>query len=648
MKRLIILLLALSMTFALTSCGKPGKGNDLSASGPGKQSGQDSAAGDRLKIVFEYQGGHVSEEFEEVLESVFDVDIIMSKNNAEGVHYRLEQELTHNIVIDLVVCEYLPLVDEKILTEYFYDMGAEGFVDNYYLSTVESCTASDGGLYFLPGPSYVYGIVYDRTAFRELNLSIPTGYSEFVELIRTVEGMGLTGMEPDPTDNTKMVEVPVRAFVPSMKWADMFQIVFNTMNYESSLRGVTNTLWLNNYQNGDSSMVGHMEAAAEKYLRLFDDGILSLDYWNVKAPYRSLKLYNYHTSLMTIECQHGYEYNQLSNVETPENFHEMGMMPIFTGDEPGSDYLYAIPRSFLGITRQGIEDETKREVLLQIVEYLSTPQGQKLLISGEDYFGFLKNDNSLESDFYSDVIDTIEAGRIISNFYYEGDGNGNRVEAYLHENTPELVKGNITVKEWLEGADAVRDAAIAEKEEEVYGTVTKTLLPIQTAYLVGEAYLNSMDADIAYVPVAADFGTQVYFFSGDITDKKINDATTQTSYVPQPVEGELDFVVVEMTGQELLNLALSGTGNKSAAFAGVEMVFSLSGTDGGQYVSLKIDGKDMDRNATYRVATLRGAASKATVVAEYDGLKFYDIFKKYIVEVLGGTVEAPKRLRVID
>ena len=116
-----------------------------------------------------------------------------------------------------------------------------------------------------------------------------------------------------------------------------------------------------------------MEDAAEKYLKLFEDGVLSLDMWQIEPGDRSRKLYDYHTSLMTIESQQAYGFNQEMNAENPDNQHEMGLMPIYTSDDPDSGYLYAIPRSFIGITSQGAKDPKKLEVLLQIMDYLSTP-----------------------------------------------------------------------------------------------------------------------------------------------------------------------------------------------------------------------------------------------------------------------------------
>ena len=638
-KRLISLMLA--SLLAVPFAGITGAAQELAAT----ELTDDSEG--RVQLVFEYQIDRVSEEFESTLEALFPVDIVMDQNQSTNPYLRLTNELTHDMAPDFVLCEYVKRIDDEVLSQYFYDLGGESFVNNYYLSAIESCTSSDGGLYYIPGPSYVYGIVYDKTAFEELGLTVPKNYSEFVEVIRQVDAMGLTGTEPDQNDPGKTIEVPIRAFVPTVRWCDMSQILFNTMNYEDTFQGISNGKWLSDYQKGEGTMVGHMEAAAEKYLKLFDDGVLTLDLWNVEPGYRSRKLYDYHTSLMTIESQQAYGFNTQLNEENPDNIHEIGLMPIYTSDEPDSGYLYAIPRSFIGITQAGASDPAKLEAMLQIMDYISTPEGQKLLISGDDYFGFLKEDTSLGSNFYTEVMDTINSGRIIPTFYFEGDNHGDFVETYMHDTTADLVNGTVTVEEWLKGADEYRDKALAPKNQEIYGTTPETLLPLQTAYIDGFAYLSSMDAEIGYVPVSAYYGTQTYFYSGDITDDMIGLVTTANRYYISTIDDDMEFVVVEMTGQELLDVALANGDNGMAAFAGVEMTYSLSGEDGEQYVSLKIDGEDMDPDKTYRVASLKGAVMHNKVVEEYPDLTFADIFKTYL-KTCGETVTAPEQLTIVD
>lgn len=644
-KRLISLSLGLLMIFQLSGCASEPTETPLQTT---SSNSSEMPENEKIQLVFEYQDGRVSENFEEKLESLFPVDIVMDCVTSTIPHLRLQEELTHNMAPDFVLCEFIRRFDDEFLAQYFYDLGAEGFVNNYYLSALESCTSADGGLYYLPGPSYVYGIAYDKTAFKELGLSVPKNYSEFVKLIADVNAMELKGTEPDPHNPEKTIEVPVRAFVPTMRWCDMTAIIFNTINYEEYFRGVSNAAWLDDYQKGEESMVGHLEGAAEKYLKLFEDGILTTDLWEMQPGTRSRMLYEFHTSLMTIESQQAYQINEDFTRGKPEIAHEIGLMPIYTSDNPNSDYLYAIPRSFVSITAQGAKDSAKLDMMLKIMDYLSTTEGQMLLMDGSDYFGFLKNDTSLTSDYYADVMDTIKEGRVITNFLFEGAKNGDAVETYMHDATPALVNGEITINEWLKTADEYRDKAISPKQKNNYGTIAENLEPIQAAYVNGLAYLNTMNADLAYVPIASAFGTRSYYYSGIINDDTIKLITTENAFhVTNLEEKELTYVVAEMTGQELMDRIVEVCDNAMAGLAGAEVIYSRSGEGAAHYVSVKIGGEELNMNKTYRVATLRGAVPKSKIVEEHPELKFKDMFIKYLSDI-DGTISAPKQLTIVD
>lgn len=643
-KRLILLFIGLFLIFQLGGCAA----NTIQTTSSSSSEQTENESGGKIQLVFEYQDGRVSKNFEEKLESLFPVDIVMDCVTSTIPHLRLHEELTHDMAPDFVLCEFIRRFDDEFLAQYFYDMGAESFVNNYYLSALESCTSADGGLYYLPGPSYVYGIAYDKTAFRELGLSVPKNYSEFVKLIKDVEAMGLKGTKPDPHDPEKTIEVPVRAFVPTMRWCDMSAIMFNTINYADCFRGISNGVWLDDYQKGEESMVGHLEGAAEKYLKLFEDGILTTDLWEMQPGNRSRMLYEYHTSLMTIESQQAFQINADYTRDKPEIAHEIGLMPIFTSDNPNSDYLYAIPRSFVSITAQGAKNSEKLEMMLKIMEYLSTTEGQMLLMDGSDYFGFLKNDTSLTSDYYADVMDTIKEGRVITNFFFEGAKNGDAVETYMHDATPALVNGEITINEWLKTADEYRDKAISPKPQNNYGTIAENLEPIQAAYVDGLAYLSSMDADLAYVPIASAFGTRSCYYSGTVNDDTIKLISTENAFhVTNLEENELTYVVAEMTGRELMDRIVEVCDNAMAGLAGAEVIYSRSGEGAAHYVSIKINGEELDMNKTYRVAALWGAVPKSKIVEEHPELKFKDMFIKYLSDI-GGTITAPKELSIVD
>lgn len=337
-KKIVCILLTLVMgVSSLTGC----KREDTATGGDGK-----------IQIKVQYISGRMNMDLESVLEEKFpDVDIVTDE--IVGDHaYIVEKEMEHNLEPDIYLYEGLASMDDAVIADKFYDLSQESFTNNYYLSAISDCVNSDGGLYYLPGPIYIYAIIYDKTAFHELGLSVPHSYSEFVQLLDDVKAMKLKGEEPDENDPEKSVTVDVRPFVPTLKWPDMWTIFFDSYNYDEALRGKENALWLRDYQNGEASMIGHMEGAAENFLKLFDDGIISTDLWEMRAPTRTSKLYRYHTSLMTVECQSGIGFNERENEGNSENLHEIGMMPFYTSDKEDSDYVFTMPRCYFGMTKK--------------------------------------------------------------------------------------------------------------------------------------------------------------------------------------------------------------------------------------------------------------------------------------------------------
>lgn len=640
-KKKSLLLTGLLMLSLLSGCDRQNASNQT---GDGADTQED-----KIQIKVQYEAGRMNLSLESVLEEKFpDVDIVTDELVGES-EYIIEKEMENHLEPDIYLYEDLWKMDDGLMSERFYDLSQENFTDRFYLSAISDCVRSDGGLYYLPGPIYIYGIVYDKTAFRELNLSVPKSYSEFVELIQTVNEMNLMGKEPDENNPEQLVDVKVAPFVPTMKWPDMWSIVFNTYNYEDYLRGTDNTMWLADYQEGKGSMVGHMEGAADNFLQLFEDGVMSTDFWEICAPVRTQKLYQYHTSLMTIECQSAIGYNKAENENNKDNMHEIGMMPFYTGDEKDSDYVYSMPRCYFGMTKKAAEDEKKKEAILKIFEYFSTANGQELLIEGGGgEINLLKATDTPDDPFYDEIRDAVDEGRMISNFYYAGKNED--VEAYLHAATPDLVKGNISVKQWLKEADNVRDkvAHHTNDEEVSYGTVTRTLTMEETAVVIGEAYIHETGADIGIVPCTASFGMKFRLFEGPVTDTVINSiATTRMGAgVIAGDSGHTQLVVVSVTGQELLDL-LNSYGDTFVATAGLDVEYAPDRPDGERYVSLKFHGKDLDPSATYTAAVVRGAAKELPVKKVYEELTFSDMFIHYLDSIGGRISEPPSSLTIV-
>ena len=620
----------------------------LSGCGNGKTS-REEAAQEKIRIKVQYLCGRMNQDLESVLEDKFpEVDIVTDELVGDP-DYIISKEMEHNIEPDIYLYEGLSHMDDKVVADRFYDLSRESFTGNFYLSAVSECVNEDGGLYFLPGPVYVYGLVYDKTAFNELGLEVPHSYTEFVNLLAKVRAMNLKGTEPDENDPNAAITVDIEPFVPTVKWADMWTFIFDSYIYNDYIKGVDNALWLDKYQQGNESMTGHMEGAAEKLIRLFDDGILSPEFWEMRAPVRTAKLYRYHTSLMTIECQSAIGYNERENADNPENLHEIGMMPFYTSDEEGSDYLISMPRCYFGMTKKAAQDEAKKNAILEIFSFLSTMEGQDLMIEGGGgEINLLKQSNLTDHPFYDEVRNTFNQGRVITRFNLAGKSAA--VEGYMHSTTLDLVSGKISVEDWLKEADRVRDEALESKpvEENSYGTCKKMLSVEETAVVVGEAYLHATGADIGIVPCRASFGMKNRLYEGDITDKAIDIITTTRMSVGTVTEdpNHVNMVTVKITGQQLLEL-LKEDKDTFVGLAGLDVLYDPSKPEGERYVSVKYGGKEIAPEDEFIAASVKGAVKSLPVVESYDDLAFGDMFISYLDSIGGEISGAPKSLTIV-
>lgn len=162
-KKIIVFMMVCVMVFPLMACG-----NTVTEENTKAQKETESKETEKIQIVFEYQDGHVNEEFESALETMFDVDIIMDMNKATSPYLRLEQGLTHNMAPDMVLCEYIRRIEDDVQAQYFYDLGSENFVNDYYLSAIEACTAADGGFIIFRDPVMYMELYMIRLPFQNL------------------------------------------------------------------------------------------------------------------------------------------------------------------------------------------------------------------------------------------------------------------------------------------------------------------------------------------------------------------------------------------------------------------------------------------------------------------------------------------------
>jgi ABC-type glycerol-3-phosphate transport system substrate-binding protein len=656
MKRLFVGLMALVIPLSLAGCGKS------EDSEPSMQGAYDNeiltttaVSQDKTLITVRVENNVAQAgDIESVLEQQFpNVDFVLVHDGSLSSEYNIRADLINGTECDIIMSRRLNTVND-IAADYLLDLSAEKFVDDYYINSVDSCASSDGRLYYLPGPSDVYGIVYDKTLFDEYGWELPHSYSEFVELLQTIRDADIKVSYTDSEGNAKEdTLVPIQ---PTMMYPDMFQIVFNTYGFDDVYQGTENYRWLSEYQNGTGSMVGHMEPAVDKFKQLFDDGILSLDDWNVQPATRSEMMYTYHTTAMVIESQNAMNYAKTyAEKASGDVYHEIAMMPFWTSDDEDSDYVYSIPNYYMAINKESAqESEEKKELLLDIFEYLSSVDGQLMLLNDSPQISNIKGVAMNDSSFSEAISDTVNRGQVISNFYLADGENSKQVEKQLRSTVPDMIQGNMSVEDWLLAADSVRDDFLAGnlEQETVYGQVETTLTKLESAYTMAQMYKDLTGADVGICLGGAwRNGTNGHFYKGDITDKSLSCVTPnkESSSDDNPMADTI--VTSTVTGAQILDILNSATEltNGSTVGAacyyvasGLDVVFDPWASEGSRVISCKLsDGTDIDTDATYTIAYFYGSLSVGGITPESSlGQTWLDSFLEWL-DGQGGTIKVP-------
>jgi hypothetical protein len=366
-------------------------------------------------------------------------------------------------------------------------------------------------------------------------------------------------------------------------------------------------------------------------------------------------IYQTHAAAMTMECQNAATYAETMAAEVGAEEHEMSMMPFWISDEPDSDFLYMIPSYYMAINKSAAEEsDEKKQILLDIFEYLSTVEAQEILLDGGFQISNISGVPVVENTFSENIIDTIDRGQVINTFYYANGETNKQVERVMLSTLSDMLTGTISVKEWLAGIDTARDEYLAGEMSEVtvYGQVEETLTRLETVYTIADMYRELTDADIA---IAAGGGyrlsTNGYFYKGDITDDSLT-CLTPNKEPKAELDNDMEekICVGSLTGQQILDILNSdqGSADSSAEYyyyvaSGLDVTFNPWADAGERVISCKLpDGSDIDADETYQVAFFYGSLPDESIEPESAlDMTWNDSFLKWLDDI-GGIVNKPE------
>lgn len=514
----------------------------------------------------------------------------------------LRSTIVNNDASDIIFTSFV--MSDKDQQKYFLDMSGYGFVNNYD-STILNEFDIDGKLYSLPSTVRVRSMAYNKTLFEEKGWKKPESHTELVALCKQIRKEA-----PDIT--------PIAMSNINGAYAFTTVTTLAQGNYLSTPAG---NVWEEKYMAGEASvedgfiqgisMVEDLVDAgafdAEKYLGKWDDEVILGDFAEGKA------------AMMFIW---GNQYSMVELCNVSDNEYEL--MP-FYGYRDGTETLGIVSSAIWGINKELGKPENKKKLenAVEVMEWISSPEGQEYFIESETEIpttGNLKEGKvaACYSKLWEDYQDSYKAFMLYDGYQDIMIDGGNVVqEAMLTDDATGMVE------EFIKVCDKLHKASLASKEES-YGELPNDLTAEETVQLVADALYEQNLGDIALVSIAGidenyyknDYGVAGWLYKGKITDMDISILCNN--------EGTNYIDTAQMKGSQLISYMRNGKTMKDE-YTGEDCTW--------QYFSSGIDENDIDEEKIYTVVFLNGDYPEELTTdnkVKDTGILMTDACKEYI------------------
>lgn len=528
-KRRNALILAFILSFTLCACGKGQSSEEAShMSGEAVRASEEAQTNEygHEQISITSYRDYINEDFVNALHEIYpeiNLKIVnYAGNNGSG---QAQHSLEQDDMTDIYVTTY-PF-RKSLQPERLVDLSKYGFVNNYSTHMLNSLEVN-GGIYLLPAAYTLTGICYNKTIMEENGWEVPQSFEELLALKPEIEAAGY------------------QFFANAMDLEGYpFNYFFNVGNtvYFGTQDGVQ---WKEDFPAGTATAVGNqgLEEAIRYYNEWIENGIITNESMSKKEYqengnvvfYLCLGLSNY-----TYETEDGEVY-------------EFGIMPWLSRDGSNNMLTSSVERYF-GINAHLEEpgNEQKLEDALHVLEFLSTTEGQSLLVSTPDtYLLSLGETEISESGPYVEVADVINSGHTVPLVYVGWED----LIVPIAQDLRSLIKGELKAEELSAVMDETCDGVLNLGTVGVFGTATETLTYEETAALCAIAEGKAADADCAMTSLneyhSGDLynrnGTAWYLWEGKVNTEMINIITPNGTTIS----------VLELTGAQIKEMQAAG------------------------------------------------------------------------------------------
>lgn len=553
--------------------------------------------------------------FEKAAEEKFpELDIIQVGNYTSDMginEYAARME--HDDLTDLVMTWPLE-VGEEYWDDRLIELSAMPFTKKYVNSMLDNISRN-GKLYYLPGPSQVRGIVYNKTLFEEKSWTVPTDFNSFIALCKKIEESGM------------------RSLQLGLSNSEVLDTAFFGFGYDSSLSKPQNAQSLLNYNNGQGSFGDNFAAAFDTFQTLIDEGVLKPDDLTIGYARREEMIFNRECAMVedsVLLARMGEAYNGCTD--------EFALMPFFN---PGveSDWSRLYPVCYIGVNKKLEQKENKQklELVTKLLEYISTPEGQLSLASDTGaMFSSLNDVPPPNIPEIQDLLPSLTHGR------YAIFPTLKNAQHALQNGLAEMVKGEMTAEDVIKMVDKENLSPPEATPTKVFGSATSDFTLVETGNFLTDIMREQIGCEIAlFLDNGKDGqdngkGINGKIYKGDITDVDIK------RIMPDLKQGENgELLKVTMTGENLmtaLEYAIPVKNNQEGwfyYFSGLKMEYNPTAQSGNRIKSITTsDGKAIDPEKKYSVAVMDLSVPENLIdSSESTGIIISSLFEQEIIKI---------------
>ncbi|MDD6101722.1 MAG: extracellular solute-binding protein [Clostridiales bacterium] len=564
MKKLVCILMSLVMAATvLTGCGK--------RNADGGAAGNNSLAGNKEKVEIACWGNQMLDSYTQYLCEKFpqvEFEFVLVTNSTDYYRFRAE----HNDMPDILTVRRFALKDAVLLKDYLYDLSNTDLANTYYGSYLDSYTYDDGSVNWLPTCAEVDGIIINKTLFEEHNVPIPKDYASFVAACKAFEEAGIRGFVSDFAADYTCLEVLQGASIPMLQ----------------SMEG---RKWRQQYESGVAK-----ELSEEIWLPIFENFLdfkekVGLGAEDAAYPNRTPKeMFSEGKAAMF----RGTGADVISFPGRGQD--EVLLLPYFGQTEKDNWYL-TYPTFQIAASNKGMDNPEREKLILDIMDAMINQQGQ-------DHISYGKNMVPYKKDVTLELMPEMENLKpyVKQNKLYIRLAS-NEMFRISHDVVQMILNDEVkTAKEAIEAFN--KELAGEEPGNETVAHINTGYSNDftkehgnQAASAVANTIRSYSGADLVFMQscyVASDI------YSGDYTKKDLGYLAKNDGGWPG---------LMELTGAQIYTLVettLSMTGNRGAVcndstlYVSSGFTMDITKKDGGYTLNaLTIDGKELDRNATY-------------------------------------------------